>query len=343
MKDKTILYIGSMLSRHGTTPQPIEVLGPLLEIDNEVIYSSNKKNIIIRMFDMIFTLLINKSKISFVIIDTYSGWSFYYVLIISALSQLFGIKYIPFLHGGNLESRLKTNSKLSNFIFSYSYINVSPSTYHENNFKKYGYNCITVPNVINLSKYPFKERKVVKSNLLWVRSFQIIYNPLLALKIVKGLIDKGYTKTTLTMVGPAKDSSFDECKAYVKHFSLENHVSILGLKTKDEWIKLSKDQDIFINTTNVDNTPVSVIEAMALGMLVISTNVGGIPNIINGKNGILVAPQNEEDFINQILLLIKNKNTNYSKQAREYSLKYDKKNVLKKWNNIFSEDFDLSK
>jgi glycosyltransferase involved in cell wall biosynthesis len=293
------------------------------------------------MLDMIFTLLKNKSKISFIIIDTYSGWSFYYVLIIGALSQFYEIKYIPFLHGGNLETRLKNNSILSNFIFSNSYINISPSSFHENNFKRYGYDCITIPNVINLSKYPFKERKVIKSNLLWVRSFQNSYNPLLALKIVKGLIDEGYTKTSLTMVGPAKDSSFEECIEYIKYFSLENHISILGLKTKDEWIKLSKNKDIFINTTNVDNTPVSVIEAMALGMIVISTNVGGIPNIINGKNGILVSPRNEKDFINQILLLIKNKNTDYSMNAREYSLKYDKNRVLEKWNSIFNEDFDL--
>ena len=181
MKDKTLLYIGSQLSKHGTTPQPIEVLGPILEKNYNVIYSSNKKNILIRMLDMIFTLIKNKSNISFIIIDTYSGWSFYYALIISALSQFFRIQYIPFLHGGNLELRLKNNSKLSNFIFSNSYINVSPSTFHENNFMRYGYDCITIPNVINISKYPFKERKVIKCNLLWVRSFQNIYNPLLAL------------------------------------------------------------------------------------------------------------------------------------------------------------------
>ena len=99
MKDKTLLYIGSQLSKHGTTPQPIEVLGPILEKNYNVIYSSNKKNILIRMLDMIFTLIKNKSNISFIIIDTYSGWSFYYALIISALSQFFRIKYIPFLHG----------------------------------------------------------------------------------------------------------------------------------------------------------------------------------------------------------------------------------------------------
>ena len=54
-------------------------------------------------------------------------------------------------------------------------------------------------------------------------------------------------------------------------------ITITGILRKAEWIELSKDYDVFINTTNVDNMPVSVIEAMALGMPIVSTNVGGIP------------------------------------------------------------------
>ena len=334
MKKRIILYIGSQLSKHGTTPQPIEILGPLLEIDHRVIYSSDKKNIVVRMLDMMLTFLKNKSRFSYVIIDTYSGWSFYYALVIAALSQLYGKKYIPFLHGGNLEVRLKKNAKLSNFIFSNSYVNVAPSTYHVNNFDKYGYSCSTIPNVINVAEYPFKKRKVIRPNLLWVRSFQKNYNPLLALRIVKGLIDKGYAKTSLTMVGPTKDETLEECMEYIQRHALEKHISIVGLKTKLEWISLSKEFDIFINTTNVDNTPVSLIEAMALGMVVISTNVGGIPNIIDDINGIKVPPGMEKYFISEIVGLLKNENTDYSERARQYSLKYDKKQVLEKWNSI---------
>ena len=51
--------------------------------------------------------------------------------------------------------------------------------------------------------------------------------------------------------------------------------------------------DIFINTTNFDNTPVSLIEAMALGFPVVSTNVGGIPYLIEDRKDGLLVPAND--------------------------------------------------
>ncbi len=67
----------------------------------------------------------------------------------------------------------------------------------------------------------------------------------------------------------------------------------------DFWASVEKSEvpawlakgDIFLNTTNVDNTPVSVIEAQAAGLCVVSTNVGGIPFLLeNGKDALLVPP-----------------------------------------------------
>ena len=61
---------------------------------------------------------------------------------------------------------------------------------------------------------------------------------------------------------------------------------------------------VFINTTNFDNTPVSVIEAMALGIPVVSTNVGGLPFLIdNGTDGLLVQPRDANAMVEAIIKL----------------------------------------
>src|SRR5690606_8649342 len=66
----------------------------------------------------------------------------------------------------------------------------------------------------------------------------------------------------------------------------------------------SKDYNVFINTTNFDNMPVSVIEAMALGLPVVSTNVGGMPYLIDdGEDGLLVAPNDKMAMTDAICLL----------------------------------------
>ena len=48
--------------------------------------------------------------------------------------------------------------------------------------------------------------------------------------------------------------------------------------------------DVFLNTTNYDNTPVSVLEAMACGLPLVSTNVGGIPYLLEDGKTALLAP-----------------------------------------------------
>ena len=53
--------------------------------------------------------------------------------------------------------------------------------------------------------------------------------------------------------------------------------------------------DIFLNTTHYDNTPISVIEAIALGLPVISTNVGGIPYLLKDRETALLVDDNDVD------------------------------------------------
>ena len=67
------------------------------------------------------------------------------------------------------------------------------------------------------------------------------------------------------MVGPNKDGTLNDVQQLIDRYELHDSVEITGVLSKSEWHKKSEEFDIFINTTNVDNTPISVIEAMALG------------------------------------------------------------------------------
>ncbi|MFD0989541.1 glycosyltransferase family 4 protein [Mariniflexile jejuense] len=303
---KNILYIGNNLSSKGKTETTIETLSKLLRFQGHAVFvSSNKSNKLWRLFDMLFAIIKYSKKADYVLIDTYSTSNFYYAYLSSLLCQLFKLKYMPILHGGNLPNRLKTNPKLSKTIFSNSFKNITPSNYIKTEFEKYGYtNIVCIPNSIEIDKYPFKQRDFQTIKLLWVRSFSEIYNPLLAIKILKGLQNENI-KASLCMVGPDNDGSLLKAKNFAK--TLNVAVTFTGKLSKTEWISLSQDYNIFINTTNFDNMPVSVIEAMALGLSVISTNVGGLPFLINNEiDGVLVNPNNETDFIEAIKKLQSN-------------------------------------
>ncbi|MDH7912983.1 glycosyltransferase family 4 protein [Winogradskyella sp. SYSU M77433] len=325
---KNVLYIGNALSKTGKTKSTIDTLGVHLGENYSVKIASDKSNKALRILDMVWLVITNSAKADIVLIDTYSTVNFYYALIISQLCRVFNIKYINILHGGNLESRLKNNPKLSAMIFKNAYKLVAPSNFLKSVFEHYGYKSVDyIPNTIEIEKYDYNERKIDSINLLWVRSFSEIYNPELAVLVLEELLKKGYA-AKLTMVGPEVDGSLNETKKLATNKDLA--VNFTGKLTKEEWIKLSQKSNVFINTTNFDNTPVSVIEAMALGLPIVSTNVGGISFLINNEEeGLLVSLNNVEELV-QAILKFKNNDVFRLKTTKSARLKVENFD----WNKI---------
>ena len=334
-----IVYVGNIVSGHGKTATTIETLGKLLQKEGvDIRLTSNKKNKILRMLDMLWTVFRFQKKAQYVLIDTYSTSNFYYAYLVSKLCILLKIKYIPILHGGNLEERLQHSKVKSDVIFKNANVNVCPSLFLKNIFSKYGYeNLIHIPNNIELSDYPFKNRANVNAKLLWVRSFAEIYNPTMAIKVAESLKVKGI-ETSLCMVGPEKDASFQKTKQLASELNVG--VKFTGKLSKHDWIKLSTEYDIFINTTNFDNTPISLLEAMALGMPVVSTNVGGIPYIIDHqKDGLLVEQNNKDEMVNAIESLLNSPELvqKLTKNARNKVEKFDWEVVKLDWKALLSD------
>ena len=112
-----VLYIGNILSKHGFSPTTIETLGPLLQEDFDVTLVSNKKSKIFRIMDMLLSIVKNRKTVDYILIDTYSSSAYYFALSCGMLSHALGLKYIPILHGGNLESRLHKQNKLTTDFF----------------------------------------------------------------------------------------------------------------------------------------------------------------------------------------------------------------------------------
>ncbi|WP_405250640.1 glycosyltransferase family 4 protein [Dokdonia sp. Asnod3-C12] len=336
MKRKKLLYVGNALSNKGKTATTIETLSLLLRQEGyDVEVTSTISNKSLRILDMMRALLRSRKSIDSVLIDTYSTSNFWYAVIIASLCRTFSIPYIPILHGGNLPHRLKNNAKICKQLFGSAQINVAPSGYLYNAFAKAGFsNLILIPNTIELAEYPFKERLVFKPNLLWVRSFAEIYNPLMAVQVLEKLHQR-YPEATLTMVGPDKDGSQVPCEEYARKNSLPVHFT--GRLSKEDWTSLAQDHDVFISTTNFDNTPVSVIEAMALGLPVVSTNVGGMPYLIHDTvDGLLSGPENVSAFSEKLSKLLEN--TDSTKEivlnARQKVESFDWSVVKEQWHKV---------
>lgn len=284
------------------------------------------------------TLIRRRRVIDLVIIDTYSTLSFYYAWIIAGLAKRFKIPFIPILRGGNLPNRLKDTPRLCRQVFQSAFRNVAPSGYMQAAFAQHGYETVVIPNFIPIKGYCFKLRAQVRPRLLWVRSFEQTYHPEMAIRVL-ALLKKQYPEVVLCMVGPDKDGSLEQCRQLAVDLHVAEQVTFTGRLSKTDWHQLAQEYDIFINTTNADNTPVSVIEAMALGLPVVSTNVGGIPYLLEQeKTGLLVAPGDVKTMCAAVTRLVESSelSVSLSQNGRQQVAEYDEAIVLAKWREILS-------
>ncbi|SDS68284.1 Glycosyltransferase involved in cell wall bisynthesis [Formosa sp. Hel1_31_208] len=333
---KNVLYIGNQLHASKHNISYIDVLGPLLSKEGiTMYYASSYNNKVLRLLDMIRKVVVLRAKVDAVLIDTYSTQNFYYALVISQLCRIFKLTFYPILHGGNLPKRLISSPKMSRLIFKNAKYNIAPSLYLKEAFERHGFsNLKYIPNSLQIAHYKVCDTTYDSPRLLWVRSFSKIYNPKLAVHVLDQL-KSSYPKVQLCMVGPDSDGSLAEVKQMAADLKLE--VKFTGKLTKEAWIALSADYNVFINTTNFDNMPLSVIEAMALGLPVVSTNVGGLPYLIDHEtNGLLVEPNDVEAMAKAISELFVNheKRLRIIKNAREKVEQFDWSLIKNQWLNI---------
>jgi len=322
---KKILYLGSKFYKYKKVNSVLETLEPLLSEFCKIKTASHKKNQFLRFIDMLYHFFRFGITSDKVIIDVYSTRAFYYAYILSILSWMFNKDYILFLHGGNLPFRYEKSTRMVTSIFSKSHKIIAPSGYLKNYFEDKGFQIEYIPNIIELHKYPFKLRENVRPHILALRGFGKPYNPLMTLKAINEL-KHTMTDLKLLMMGNVTDYYYGDVVNYIEANKLQKMVTIKPKCSRDEWVAISKNYDIMVSNPIIDNTPVSIIEGLALGMCIISTNVGGVPFLLNDRlNSFLINNDSVNELAKSIESLVTGEinigllSLNGRKKAEEFS------------------------
>ncbi len=296
-----------------------------------MVTASSRQGKFLRLGEMLWTVWRYRKWADFVLIDTYSTWNFWYAVGVARLCRLLGLNYIPILHGGELPERMRRSPRASRELFEGAYVNVAPSKFLIQNSEFRIENLRFIPNSISIENYTFRARRSVSPKILWVRAFQDIYDPLKALKTLQQLLRK-YPGAEICMVGPRKDASLEACREYALQHRLP--VTFAGKLGQGEWTALAQDYDLFLNTSEVDNAPVTLIEAMALGLPIVSTRVGGLPYLLSHEeNGLLVPSGSTEDLSAALERLLEDADLaeRLSIQGRKKAEEFDWERVKEKW------------
>jgi glycosyltransferase involved in cell wall biosynthesis len=292
------------------------------------------------LFDTLATLLQRRRAYSIAYISVYSGPAFTWAEAAARLLRSLGKPFIVVLRGGGLPGFAQRVPDRVRFLLASAAAVVVPSRYLQESMRSYRSDIRLLPNAIDLQYYPFGVRANPTPHLVWLRAFEATYNPTLALPALSRLT-ADYPESTLTMIGPDKgDGSLQEFKNRARELQLEGRVQYVGLIKKAEvpgWLNRG---DIFINTTNVDNTPVSVIEAMACGLCVVSTNVGGIPYLLEHEGDALLVPPNDAEAMADAVRRVlagPGLAERLSRNARRKAEGFDWSVVVPQWEALFEE------
>lgn len=151
-------------------------------------------------------------------------------------------------------------------------------------FAAHGIPTRIVPNIVPVERFPFRRRSRLRPRLVWVRQFEPVYRPLDALEVL-AQVQTHHPEATLTMVGDG--SLLPALRRAVADRNLHG-VTLPGRLPPEALPAVYDEADLFLNTSSVDNLPLSLIEAAACGLPIVSTAAGAIPDLIaDGENGLL--------------------------------------------------------
>lgn len=311
-----------------------------IEMGFQVETTSSQENRVLRFIDMIAVVIRSRKRYQIACVDVFNGWAFLWAEATCFLLSLMRKPYIIVLRGARLiEFSRRWPGRMRRMLNAANRV-TTPSMLFRKKFSYIRSDIIRIPNLLDISLYPFRLRKKPSPKIVWLRAFDEVYNPELAIKALK-LLTKDFPKISLVMIGPDKmDGSYQNTGNLVSELSLVESVSFAGPIDKEKVPNYLNQSDIFLNTTNVESFGVAVMEAAACGLPIVTTNVGELPYIwVNNSDSLLVPPDDPVLIalaIKRILVepgLAKRLSENARKKVERFDLAY----VLPQWEKLLKE------
>ena len=171
--------------------------------------------------------------------------------------------------------------------------NVVPSRFLVDVFAGFGIGATIVPNLVDLDRFSFRERSPLRPRLLSTRNLEALYDVACTLRAFRLVVDRR-PEATLTLIG--RGSEEPALRRLADELDLRS-VAFAGPVAVDAIADSYRAHDIYVQSPRIDNMPMSVIEAFASGLPVVSTDAGGVPAILtNGVHGLL-APVGDHSML----------------------------------------------
>lgn len=300
---KKILIIANYKKSVGGISGQVEILLKNFNSKNIKIDLFNTKTNNIKRLLLFPKLLLKGKNYDIFHIHGCSFMGFYPIVLGVFIGKILKKEIIITYHGGGLQKFMEQYEKIVKFFLLKADVITVPSLYLKNILDMYHINSVVLANIIREDNVYYKKREIIRPYLTVTRSLEPVYNISLVIDAFFE-IKKVYKNSRLRIIG--EGSLKEKLINKVKALGLSD-VEFVGRVENSGIGKELNKSDIYINPSTKDSFSVSMFEAFACGLPVISTNVGGISNfVIDGENGFLINSNDINGLVKKIKFVLAN-------------------------------------
>ena len=293
-----------------------------------------------RLVDMLATTWRTRRSYAVAQVDVFSGPSFYWAEAVCRLLKLQGCPYVLTLHGGALPAFAQRHPERVRRLLRSANAVTAPSRYLVRALAEARSDITWLPNSIDLDRFRFFERSRARPRLVWLRAFQRDYNPQLAVRTVADL-RREFPDISLVMHGADRgDGSLQETQELARSLGVKDRVRIKEAVPHEEAPEVLARGDIFLNTTNCESFGVSVVEAAASGLCIVSTDAGALADMWTNGRDALLAPRDDHVVMATAVRRILTKPrlaARLSRNGRRTAERYDREAILTRWEELLDQ------
>ena len=218
-----------------------------------------------------------------------SGWAWHLLALPAVvMARLRGTAVIVNYRGGLADEFLRTGPRHVKAWLARATLRVTPSVFLLRVFARHGLDAEVIPNIIDLSRFstPLNPARRDAPHLIVTRNLEPIYDIPTALRAF-AQVRLRYPAARLTVAGSGPQRA--ALLQLATELGLAEAVHFSGRIDNARIGALYASADCLLNPTTADNMPISILEALASGVPVVSTNAGGIPDLVqHGVTALLV-------------------------------------------------------
>ena len=269
-----------------------------------------------------------------------SGWSWHLFAAPAVwIARMRGCAVVVNYRGGEAEAFFARSFYVINKTLRRADAVVVPSAFLKRIFDRYRVPACVVPNIIDLDRFSSWQRTLAETgaaHIIVTRNLEPIYDIATVLRAFQ-IILKQCPGAKLSVAGSGPEER--NLQALAASLGIGESTAFLGRIDNERMGELYAGADVMVNASLVDNMPISILEALASCVPVVSTDAGGIPYLVEHEKTALLVPVRDYEAMATAIMSLLNDSAKADALAREglqLAQQYAWLNVRKGWLAVYA-------